>query len=332
VAARAKSSRKRESAGASYRWLSWLVGLAALAAVIVVVVRGGEVRPIAQTLGKARPAWLALGVALQAATYLAQGESWRLVTRKAKESFSSWDAFQLSLAKLFIDQALPSSGVSGTVVAVGGLEARGVAKPIAVAAMVASGVGYHTAYLLALYAALAIAAATGEAGLWVLAPAAILTAYSTLMIAVMLHHTGRRKKSWLDRVPFVRRAAEALADGDRALSRDRHIIAQAIALQLFIIVLDATTLWLMAVALGASPGVVMVFVAFMLSSLLRTVSVMPGGLGAFEGMSTWMLSQAGMTAQTALAATLAFRALDFWLPMIPGVIVSRRVARGARRR
>jgi uncharacterized protein (TIRG00374 family) len=319
------------SSGAGPRWLSWLVGLAALAAVIVVVVRGGEVRPIVKTLGNARPGLLVIGIVLQAATYLAQGESWRLVTRRADESFSSWDAFQISLAKLFVDQALPSSGVSGTVVAVGGLEARGVAKPIAIAAMVASGVGYHSAYLVALYAALAIAVATGKAGLWVLAPAAILTAYSTLMIAVLLHHTGRRKKSWLDRVPIVRRAAEALADGDRALSRDPLIIAQAIGLQHVIIVLDATTLWLMAVALGASPGAVMVFVAFMLSSLLRTVSVMPGGLGAFEGMSTWMLAQAGMTAQTALAATLAFRALDFWLPMLPGVIVSRRAAHRAHR-
>jgi Mg2+-importing ATPase len=313
-------------------WLSWLVGLATLGTVIAVVTHGREVGPIWAVLRRAKLPWLLAGIVLQAATYLAQGESWRLVTRKADVALSWRDAFELSLAKLFVDQALPSSGVSGTVVAVGGLEARGVPRPIAIASMVASGIGYHSAYLVALYVAVAIALVMGEVGVWVLLPAAALTAYSTGMIAVLVHHTGRRKRSWIGRVPLLRRAAEALADGDRELSRDRRVVAYAFGLQLIVIAIDAATLWLMAVAVGARPSVVMVFVAFMLSSLLRTVSVVPGGLGAFEGMSTWMLARAGMATGTALAATLAFRALDFWLPMIPGLLLSRSAAKRKRTR
>ena len=66
----------------------------------------------------------------------------------------------------------------------------------------------------------------------------------------------------------------------------------------------------------------------MTSSLLRTVGFLPGGLGTFEATSVFTLKVAGVPIAVALAATLAFRALSFWLPMIPGLIYSRVLTRG----
>jgi hypothetical protein len=44
-----------------------------------------------------------------------------------------------------------------------------------------------------------------------------------------------------------------------------------------------------------------------------------GGLGAFEAASVLTLKVAGVS----LAATLLFRGLSFWLPMVPGLVFSR---------
>ena len=49
-----------------------------------------------------------------------------------------------------------------------------------------------------------------------------------------------------------------------------------------------------------------------------------GGLGTFEGTAIAMLHSHGLSIETALAATLLFRGFTFWLPMIPGLWLSRR--------
>jgi len=56
----------------------------------------------------------------------------------------------------------------------------------------------------------------------------------------------------------------------------------------------------------------------MLSTLARTLGVVPGGLGVFEGVSVATLKLIGVPVATGLAATLLFRFFTFWLPMVPG--------------
>jgi len=57
----------------------------------------------------------------------------------------------------------------------------------------------------------------------------------------------------------------------------------------------------------------------------RTLSFVPGGLGTFEGAPAFMLRSHGILVSAALSATLIFRALSFWLPMVPGMICARRL-------
>jgi uncharacterized protein (TIRG00374 family) len=47
---------------------------------------------------------------------------------------------------------------------------------------------------------------------------------------------------------------------------------------------------------------------------------MPGGVGGVEGGMIAALAGFGVDAGQAVVAVLLFRAVTFWLPMIPGVI------------
>jgi uncharacterized membrane protein YbhN (UPF0104 family) len=75
---------------------------------------------------RAKPLWLVAALLLQAGTYIAQGEVWRRTCATAKTTLPVRDALVLSLAKLFADQALPSGGVSGSVVVSHALDQRGL--------------------------------------------------------------------------------------------------------------------------------------------------------------------------------------------------------------
>ncbi len=88
-------------------------------------------------------------------------------------------------------------------------------------------------------------------------------------------------------------------------------------------------MWALIRSLGTRGSPSGVFASFMTSSLLRTIGIVPGGLGSFEAASVVTLHMVGVPTAVALSATLLFRGLSFWLPMLPGFWFSRRGMRPA---
>lgn len=101
--------------------------------------------------------------------------------------------------------------------------------------------------------------------------------------------------------------------------------------QLAIILLDTSTIWVLVRALGALASPSGVFTSFVASTLLRTLSIVPGGLGVFEAASVVTLQRTGISLPVSLAATLLFRGLSFWLPMAPGLLFAQ-ASKGTGRR
>jgi uncharacterized protein (TIRG00374 family) len=95
-------------------------------------------------------------------------------------------------------------------------------------------------------------------------------------------------------------------------------------LQLSIFLLDSVTLWLSFQALGHAPPFWNCFVAFVVASAAATIGPIPLGLGTFEAACVAILHLLGVPLSRGLAATLLLRLLTFWLPMIPGVLLTRR--------
>lgn len=73
-------------------------------------------------------------------------------------------------------------------------------------------------------------------------------------------------------------------------------------------------------AVGARPDPSLVLLAYVAGALLALIPITPGGLGFVEAGLTGMLTAAGVGAQDALVATLAYRLVSFWLPMPAGGI------------
>ena len=57
------------------------------------------------------------------------------------------------------------------------------------------------------------------------------------------------------------------------------------------------------------------------ASVAATVAPMPMGLGTFEAGMMATLNVFGMSIEGALTATLLFRGLSLWLPLIPGFYI-----------
>lgn len=68
-----------------------------------------------------------------------------------------------------------------------------------------------------------------------------------------------------------------LSEADPRLAHDPRLLFTACSYQLGIVLLNAATLWVLILPLGVVPSASGVFASFMISTLLRTIGLLPGG-------------------------------------------------------
>lgn len=310
------------------RWISWFFGLGLLVAVVMIATHHSQEMAFAQLVLQVRPAWLLVALLLQMGTYVTDARIWQQVLRRANISRPLRSYVGLGLAKLFMDQAIPSVGLSGTLLVIQALDRRGVPRGASMAAVVIDLVSYYSAYTLALVIAFCIVWIHGELTPLMALPVGIFAPLAGAVLMGLLWVTrGRALPSWLKRLPFIRPVLQALGEAMPAIAHNVSLITRCTGLQIAILLLDAGTLWIMLWALGFEVNPAPVFASFMLSTLARTLGVVPGGLGVFEAVSVATLKLIGVPVAAGLAATLLFRVFTFWLPMVPGLILARRESR-----
>ena len=103
-------------------------------------------------------------------------------------------------------------------------------------------------------------------------------------------------------------------------------LASGIGGMLLLTVVFVACLYSSIQAFGGSVSFVVVATVFLAGNALGSAAPTPGGLGAVEGALIAGLTTIGkLDAATALSAVLLYRALTFWLPVLPGWIAFTRL-------
>lgn len=315
--------------------LSWALGAAAVAVVVVVAARSSETRELLRLLREIRPGWVAAAAVLQAATYACDASIWRRVLARAAAPQPFGRMCRLSIARLFVGQALPSGGLSGDLLVVRALSRYGVASDVSTTALLLNLFGFYAAFAgCALLAAIVFYASGTLSGpiLGIAIPFSVLVVGIPGLIAWLVRSERSARRTFWRRVPLLGRMLETLGRARPELLRDRRLLGLAVGLQTATFALDAGTLLVMLMALGVRASIAPdAFAAFVLASAAELVGPVPGGLGAFEGGCIVGLHAFGVPVETALLATLLLRGFTFWLPMVPGFFVARWAVAGKRR-
>jgi uncharacterized protein (TIRG00374 family) len=97
--------------------------------------------------------------------------------------------------------------------------------------------------------------------------------------------------------------------------------------------LDLLSLLAALLAVGAQPQLASVVLAYVAAMVLASIPITPGGLGFVEAGLTATLVVSGIPAAEAATATLAYRLVSYWLPLIAGgpayLLYTRRYGRVA---
>ena len=157
---------------------------------------------------------------------------------------------------------------------------------------------------------------------------------ATLLIALVsddLDRVLRRYRGRSGRLLSARRATAAvpaaIASGTEraiALLRTRRIgLLGAPGWWVF----DIAVLWACLEAFGAAPPPAVIVMAYFVGMLANTLPV-PGGVGAVDGGMIAALIGFGLPPGYAIVSVLSYRALAFWLPIVPGVLAYAQLLRG----
>ncbi|HEY0722230.1 MAG TPA: lysylphosphatidylglycerol synthase transmembrane domain-containing protein [Gammaproteobacteria bacterium] len=308
----------------------WL-GLLILFGLVAAVTHLGDIEHFVALMQKAEPQWLALALLLQLATYFSLAVLWqRALLLGGGVRLPLRSLVPLGLAKLFSDQAMPTGGMSGTAFLVAALHRRGVAVDLCMAISLLSLVAYYAAYLLFTLASVALLWLHHAMQPWIVIVTLLfgLVAVAIPAGALWLQSHGKQLLPRVVlRIPGLKAMLQGLAQTSGALVHERSLLLVATALHGSVFLLDSLTLWVMLQAIGQTVSFWVVLPSFILASVVATLGPVPLGLGTFEASCVTMLGALGVPIEAALTATLLLRGLTLWLPMLPGLWLTRRILR-----
>jgi uncharacterized protein (TIRG00374 family) len=146
---------------------------------------------------------------------------------------------------------------------------------------------------------------------------------------------GRILRAVGQRIPGVgadrlEHVAYEAAGSIRRLGRDRRVLTESLTWAALNWLLDAASLWCFIAAFGRYVNPVGLFAAYGIANVLGAIPVTPGGLGIIDTVTPVLLVGFGLTRSVATLGVLAWRLVNFWLPIPTGAIayVSLKVPKG----
>lgn len=319
----------------SFSWKTagwWLSGIFILAAVVFVAMRFTEISKIIDSFSHLSPSWVLLALFLQIFSYVFAAGVWWLVARSNELKVSFASLVLLSVGQVFARQVVPSGGVSGSLLVMKGLRNRNIPTEAGAACLMVNMISFYLGYAAALAIALAIFShhhalshRLETAGFVVLGLAIILP-FAVLRLWKLQAH--KEPPRFVHRWNWLENAWEALQDARARMPKGMLPLIETASLQLGVFAVDAATLFVVLLAFGFKPSATSIFAVHVMANAVGTMTPVPLGLGAYEAACIWLLHRAGVEVNTAISATLVFRGLTFWLPMVPGLFIARRELKG----
>ncbi|WP_321422824.1 UPF0104 family protein [uncultured Methanobacterium sp.] len=116
-------------------------------------------------------------------------------------------------------------------------------------------------------------------------------------------------------------AVGGFQDSMRVMITDRKVLLYGIPISFLIWGLEIMRVYVVFLALNINAPLEIIAAVFVISTLIGMIPLLPGGLGAVDGMMILLYSYAGIPASISAAATLVERLISFWMTTILGVAV-----------
>ncbi len=292
-------------------------------------------------LGRLNVGWLIAGVIAEAASLFCYALLNRvLLPPEGRPSLSR--LFRIDLSAAAVAHVIPAGTVGSAGIGYQLFTAEGIPGTDVGVMMATKGMGSTVVLNVLLWIALVISiplsgfrpvyatvAAVGAVLLGAIAALVLGITLGEKRAARILQSVGRRIPGLSgDRLEQIGVQAAASI---RGLASNRAVLIQCLTWAALNWLLDAASLWCFIAAFGGFANPVGLFAAYGIANVLGAIPLTPGGLGIIDTITPVLLVGFGLTRSVATLGVLAWRLVNFWLPIPAGAIayLSLKVPRGA---
>lgn len=278
----------------------------------------GEVR---DRLGDARPGWLAVAVALELLSCL----GYVLMFKPIFCPRMTWrSSYELGMSELAVGSLVPASGAGGLAFGAwalrkSGMPAQDIARRSVAFFVLKSAANFVAVVVVGVVMWAGVGPALSPALTLLPAVLAAVTIAAVVLVPVLAtRRRGRARTAVAGRRRWIGAVTGALDGGVREAGRvlrrgDWRVVVGSLAYWAF----DNAMLWACFKAVGESPAITVVLMAYLIGQLGGLLPI-PGGIGGIDGGLIGALVVYGVPAAPAVAAVLMFRVILFWLPLLLG--------------
>lgn len=311
-----------------------LVGVGILAAMIFFI----GPQQIEQALKKADPFYIAIAIVLQMIIYALWTLRWSITTNSINIHVKKRHLFPMLMVGMAVNNITPSARGGGeplraymlskysknsmessfaTVIADRGLDTF----PFIVLAII-------TIFAMVLYFNL---------NSWIvfsliIAVIGIISIFGLAFYMSIDHAAGERITKWFIRIinrfykknpeKLEKKALKAIQEFQytiKIMLKDRRVSLYGIPLSFLIWFLEILRVYFVFASFGTDMSLILIAEVFIVASLIGMIPLLPGGLGAVDGVMILLYSAAGIPPSISAAATVVERLISFWMTSVIGI-------------
>jgi phosphatidylglycerol lysyltransferase len=322
----------------------WLFPLLTVGFIWVLFSRLSEIEELGRTIAQMRWEWVLTAVGLQVIFYFLLAASYKAAFNAANVNTRLLDLPVLTLAAIFINTAAPSSGTAGVALFVDYAKRRGESRTRATMGFLLQMVVDTGIFFIILAAGMVILFIRHALSWYGITAALLLTVY-TLAIALALtlglwrpqwlhvifswlQKTANRVGAWVRRPVLLaegwsERNANEFIEASRSMAAKPLQIASTILFALASHAVALLVLYTFFISFGQPVTLEILIAGYSMAILFTTVS--PGGAGIVDGLMPIIFVSLGIPLAEATVVSLAFRGASFWLPLLLGFVLLRRL-------
>ena len=107
----------------------------------------------------------------------------------------------------------------------------------------------------------------------------------------------------------------------RMLMSNKKGLAYTLTLSFIIWIFEIIRVYIVFLAFGAKVNPIIIGEVFIVACLVGMIPLLPGGLGAIDGLMILFYSKAGVSTSVSAAATVIERLISFWMATIIGMVI-----------
>jgi putative heme transporter len=330
----------------------WRLGLTAVTFLALAVLIYGvrkDIGGVIENLGKVNAFALLLIIPLEALNYDVYARMYVRFFRILGEKVRYRDMYKLNLELNFVNHILPSGGISGISYFTVRMRAYGVSGPKSTLSQIMKLLLLYVSFQPLLIIGVFLLALRGHVNnLVMLVAGSIITllvvgtigfiymiesrgrinAFLTTVTKVLNMFLGvfRRNKETIN-VAGAQSAFNELHDNYKLLKENWRQLRVPFLYMMIANATEVAAVYVVYIAFGRLVNVGAVILAYAVANFAGLISVLPAGIGVYEGLMTAVLAATGISAGLSIPVTIMYRVLNMGIQLIPGYYLYQKALR-----